>query len=125
TQPSFNASDPHSYNWRWLDRIVNDAHRLGIAVDLVVGGSAPLWASGPDRPAFVSGRAGTQWEPNASDYGQFVHAIGAHFPRVHFWELWNEPNWGPGFQPQYLDSSVPVSANYYRPLVEEGWSALR
>jgi hypothetical protein len=123
-RPSFDASDPHTYNWRWLDRIVGDANRLGLGVDLVVGGFAPLWASSPVGRPVVARQVGTPWEPNASEYGQFVQAVAAHYPSVHFWELWNEPNWGPALEPQYLHSSVPVSAAYYRPLVEAGWSAL-
>jgi hypothetical protein len=44
---------------------------------------------------------------------------------VHFWELWNEPNWGSSLQPQLaLDPPRIVSAVEYRSLVDAGWSAL-
>jgi hypothetical protein len=44
---------------------------------------------------------------------------------VHFWELWNEANWGPSLVPQYDNSSVPVSAKIYRGLLDAGWNALQ
>jgi hypothetical protein len=118
----FNASDPNSYSWGWLDTVVNDARKDGLSVDLILSGSAPSWAVGPGAP---SGPEHGSWEPSATAYGQYVHAIAAHFPQVHFWELWNEANWGPGLAPQYLHSSVPVSAKYYRALVNAGWRSLR
>jgi hypothetical protein len=122
TRPvGFNASDPGQYQWGWLKTLVNDATRLGMGVDLLISGNAPLWAAGPG--ATVNG-LGSPWEPSASDFGQFVHAVGAEFPQVHFFELWNEANWGPGLQPQYLNSSVPVAAKFYRGLADAGWSAL-
>ena len=65
------------------------------------------------------------FEPSASAYGQFVQAAATHFSSVHFWEVWNEPNWGPSLTPQYLGgSSVPASATIYRGLFDAGWGAL-
>jgi hypothetical protein len=117
----FNASDPNSYHWGWLDTVVNAADNAGLSVDLALAGPAPSWAVGPGAP---SGGEHGVWEPSAADYGQFIHAVGAHFSQVHFFELWNEANWGPALAPQYLSSSVPASAKFYRGLVDAGWSAL-
>jgi hypothetical protein len=62
--------------------------------------------------------------PSAGEYGQFVRALATHFRSVHFWELWNEANWGPSLAPQYSGSSVPLSAYFYRGLLDAGWNAL-
>jgi hypothetical protein len=119
--PSVNLSDPNSYNWSWIAKDVNVAHRLGISVDLILTGGAPTWALGPNPP---SGAQGGNWEPSANYYGQFVRAAGTEFKSVNFFELWNEANWGPGMAPQFLNSSLPVGAKYYRALVDAGWNAL-
>lgn len=133
TRPSnFNASSPGSYDWSSLDTVVNAARQQGLGVDLLVSGGAPLWATGANPPpcntAVSLGLTCYQnsFEPSASDYGQFVTAVGRHFgSRVRFWELWDEANWGPALAPQYLHSSVPVSAKYYRGLVNAGYRALQ
>ena len=132
TKPAgFNASDPNQYNWGWLDTVVNDAHRFGLNVDLLITGSGPVWAMGSNPPACTNNMLGLEcyngvFEPSPTEYGQFVHAVVSHFgSRVHFWELWNEANWGPALAPQYDNSSVPVSAKFYRGLVNAGYNALK
>jgi hypothetical protein len=141
TRPQgFRAADPGSYpatRWMPFDAIVDDASRDGIEPDLVLTGNAPLWASGPapTRTERVSGL----WSPSPAAYGQFVQAVATRYsgsyrppgastplPRVHFWEIWNEPNWGPSLQPQLaLNPPRIVSAVEYRRLVDAAWSALR
>jgi len=117
-------------NFAQFDAIVNAAHRLGIAVDLMPTGPAPLWATQPNAPPTVSNSTGSidysgTFEPSASAYGQFMQAAAAHFSSVHFWEVWNEANWGPSLTPQYLSGSpVPTSAKVYRGLLNAGWTAL-
>jgi hypothetical protein len=123
------ASNPTAYSWGWVDNIIKAAHSLGISVDLMLAGPAPTWASAPGAPASAASQCvnkgtTTCWEPSAAAYGQFVKLAGAHFRSVHFWEVWNEPNWGPELSPQYLNSSVPVSAKYYRGLLDAGWHSL-
>jgi hypothetical protein len=72
------------------------------------------------------------WEPNAAQYGQFVHAVatrysgsfpdplihGAPLPRVKDYELWNEPNLG-----GYV--AGPNTADQFRALVNAGYSAIK
>jgi hypothetical protein len=67
-----------------------------------------------------------------------VHAVAARYsgsytppgarsplPRVHFWELWNEPNWNPELQPQIVLHPLRISsAVQYRHLVDAAWSSL-
>jgi hypothetical protein len=131
--PGFTASDPSSYPsgaWDSLDRLVSQAQAAGIQVDLMPMGGAPLWATASGAPGctLVGGTRmcfDNVFEPSASEYGQFVHAVATHYPSVHFWEVWNETNWGPSLAPQYMGSSVPVSANLYRGMLDAAWSALQ
>jgi hypothetical protein len=135
----FNASDPAAYpsgNWSRFDKVVRQASADGIAVDFLLGGAAPLWANGPGAPP--SERALGAWHPSAIGYGQFVQAVATRYggtytppgassplPRVDFWELWSEPNWGPSLQPQLALHPVRIqAASEYRLLVDAAWSAL-
>ena len=130
TRPAFNASDPNSYpaaNWATIDRIVNEAQSYGIQLDFIVEGGAPLWAAGTGGPPCRSDGFcyDSTFEPSASEFGQFVQAVGTRYPSVHFWDLWNEANWAPSLTPQYLNSSVPISAYVYRGLLDASWNALQ
>jgi hypothetical protein len=140
TKPSVNPTDPSSYSgWAPYDAIVRDAAADGMTVDMTVSGGAPRWAekqAAPPAPGvnpqFVA------WKPNAADYGQFMRAVATrydgHFtprdqssplPAVHFWAIFNEPNFGQDLGPQASDgSSRPVASMYYRSLVNQGWRAL-
>ncbi len=133
TRPNFNASDPNAYpaaNWAPYDQLIRDATADGIAVDLMPTGAAPLWATASGAPG--CGTVGTtsvcftgDYYPSASEYGQFVHALATRYGGIHFWELWNEANWGPSLTPQYNGSSVPVSARIYRSLIGAGYKSLQ
>jgi hypothetical protein len=139
---NFSGTDPASYpGWGIYDEIVKDAQKDGITIDFSVGGPAPPWATGSGQPA-PGGFGG--WKPSAADFKQFVQAIGTRYsgtfdptldtsmpgdgndlPRVSFWELWNEPNFGLDLAPQAIKSStVPTAAPLYRTLLDAGWSAL-
>ena len=140
----FNAVVPADYpaaNWSIYDQIVRDAHADGIAVDFSLNGPAPLWATGGGQPS--PGGYG-EWKPSASAFGQFVEAVATRYsgsydpttdtiahgdpndlPRVSFWELWNEPNFGMDLAPQAIKgSTVPASAPAYRSLLDAGWRGL-
>jgi hypothetical protein len=131
TRPFFNAADPSAYpaaNWAGLDRLVSEAQTDGIQIDFMVTGGAPLWATQTGAPLCPTGAGGcyeSGFEPSASEYGQFVQAVATRYRSVHFWEIWNESNWGPSLTPQYSNSSVPVSAYIYRGLLGAGWNALQ
>ncbi len=140
--PGFNATDPASYpGWSIYDEIVKDAQQDGITIDFSLGGPAPPWATGSGQPA-PGGFGG--WKPSAADFQQFVQAVGTRYsgsydptldksvpdgpndlPRVSFWELWNEPNFGMDLAPQAVKgSTVPVAPAMYRSLLDAGWSGL-
>jgi hypothetical protein len=137
-KPSFDATDPASYSaatWSIYDTVIADARARGMGVDLTIGEPAPLWATGggaPPRGPHL------QWKPSAAAYGDFVRAVGTRYsgsyrpsgttkplPRVNFWAIWNEPNYGIDLAPQAIHhSTVEVSPLLYRGLVDAAWSAL-
>lgn len=134
----FNAGDPASYpprKWARYDAIVRDAERDGITVDFLLSGGVPLWATSSGEPP----GGPPDWKPSALQYGAFVHAVATRYsgsytpsgassplPRVSFWELWNEPNFGPDLAPQASNNSTVATAPaLYRRLVDYGWSALQ
>jgi hypothetical protein len=137
----FDPSDPAAYpatGWAPYDQIVRDAQSDGMTVDLTVSGGAPRWAEGSGiPPQGVSPYYA--WEPNARLFGGFVHAAAERYdgsftpagavaplPAVHFWTLWNEPNFGQDLAPQAIDgSTVSVAPMMYRSLLDAGWSALQ
>jgi hypothetical protein len=142
-KPSFNAADPNAYpkgSWAPFDAIVQAAAQDKITVDFTVSGGAPRWAEAAAAPpAQGVNRMFVAWKPNAAAYGQFVQAVGTrydgHFtpkgaatplPAVHFWAIFNEPNFGQDLGPQATnDSSVAAAPMMYRGLVNAGWKALR
>ena len=46
-------------------------------------------------------------------------------PRVDFWGIWNEPNYGQDLAPQAIGSSVELSPNLYRGLLDAGYTSLK
>lgn len=134
----FDATNPNAYGtagWSTYDRIVRGAQARGIGLDLLLSGPAPLWAVGADAP---TGPFRAAWKPSAPEYGAFVQAIATRYsgaftppgsasalPRVGFWSIWNEPNYGPDLAPQAINlSKVEVSPQHYRSLIDAAWTAL-
>lgn len=136
---NFKSANPASYpakNWKWLDAAVRAAKADGIQVGLQPDAPAPNWAAGAGykkHPIF-----GGSWNPSARDFNGFVKALGKRYsgtykptkgakplPRVNWWAIWNEPNFGYSLQPQTLDGGkVLHSAIEYRALVDAAWNAL-
>jgi hypothetical protein len=138
---AFDASDPGTYpnaNWAPYDAIVKQAAAGGIGVDFTLSGGAPRWAEGPGIPRAALDNLYWAWRPSATAFGQFVRAVGARYsgsyvpsgqtdplPRVRFWSIWNEPNFGQDLGPQAINgSTVSVAPGMYRNLVDQAWSAL-
>jgi hypothetical protein len=135
----FNASNPAAYSaarWNLWDTIATAAHEDGITVDFDLMGGAPRWAQGPGRP---KGNHNDNWSPSASAFGAFVRAIGTRYsgtytppgasaplPRVSFWTVWNEPDYGPSLAPQGVPGNLKVenSPRMYRGLLDAAWSGL-
>jgi hypothetical protein len=142
SRPHFDASSPAAYpagSWAPYDTIVRDAAARHIGLDLALEAPAPLWATGPGVPPGTASSFLGSWEPSAKEFGLFVTAVGARYsghytppgtssplPAVHFWSIWNEPNYGQQLGPQAIDnSSVESSPATYRALLDAAWSALQ
>ncbi|HWE08041.1 MAG TPA: hypothetical protein VG325_01725 [Solirubrobacteraceae bacterium] len=141
-KPSFNATDPAAYpakNWASFDTVIRTAQADGLNVDLTVAGGAPRWAEATAAPKAPGVNPNyVAWKPNAAAYGQFVQAVGKRYsgtfvpkgqtalPRVHFWAIFNEPNFGQDLGPQASNDSTYFNAPVmYRQLVNSGWHALQ
>jgi hypothetical protein len=135
--PRFNAANPAAYpasGWAFYDAFVRDAVADGLTPYLTLTKPDPLWAQGPGAPR--NGYA--VWRPNAREFGQWVRAVATRYdghytppgqssplPAVRFWSVWNEPNYGYGLAPQSARGGrVQISAEIYRNLFDQAWSAL-
>jgi hypothetical protein len=138
----FDAANPAAYKargWAPYDAIDRAAQQYGLTVELVVTGGAPRWAEGPGIPSNYAGNLFFAWKPSASAYGQFFKAVATRYdgqytpkgqssslPRIHFWAIWNEPNFGEDLGPQAIDgSTISYAPQLYRGLVSAGWNALQ
>lgn len=140
TRPrGFRAGDPRAYRspgMRALDAAVRAAASAGLGVIIDPAFSAPRWATS-DRATKASAaaayytninvHAAAVWEAMlARRYsGHFVPAgQRVPLPRVRTFTLWNEPNDGGYLGPQWR-AGVPVSADWYRRLVELAYPAIK
>jgi hypothetical protein len=136
----FDAADPAAYpasGWAMYDAIDRASARTGVGVYFELGSPPPLWAAGPGAPRGTNPHP--QWRPSAQQYGSFVHAIAQRYsggytppgassplPRIDFWGIWNEPNYGVDLAPQAVDDSkVEVSPALYRGMLDAAWTALQ
>jgi hypothetical protein len=141
-RPHFDAGSPAAYpasNWGIFDAIIRDATERRIGLDVALEAPAPLWATGPDVPHGTSPGFVGAWDPSPKEFGLFVRAVGTRYgghykpagadsplPKVDFWSIWNEPNYGQQLAPQATDhSTVEVSPALYRRLLDSAWSALQ
>jgi hypothetical protein len=142
TKPrGFNATDPNASQyagWAPYDGAVNAAKQYGIKVDFTVTGGAPRWAEGKDIPSNYVNELSFAWKPDANAYGQFMTAVAKRYsgtfkpkgqttalPRVSFWVIYNEPNFGQDLGPQATNTSRTLTgAALYRGIVDAGWKAL-
>jgi hypothetical protein len=120
----------------WYDRIDRDAQADGIELDFLLSSAAPRWAVGRGAPR--NDQFPGAWSPSPTEFRRFVETLGKRYsghytppgassplPRVHFWEIWSEPNWGPSLEPQFsVNPTRPRSPAEYRSLVDGAWSAL-
>ena len=131
-RPNFKSTDPSAYpaaNWSIYDTIIKTAAADKISVDLDLVGPAPLWATGSGNPP--SPWPGS-WKPSGKEFGAFVRAVGTRYsgrfqglPKVTFWSIWNEPNYGPSLAPQERSGSVELSPGTYRNLVDAAYASLQ
>ena len=137
----FNANDPAAYaasNWAPFDAVVKAATARRMTIDLTIGSGAPVWADTPPITAPTAVSPLRAWKPRPNEYQAFVHAVSQRYsgqytpqgelvplPRIGFWTIWNEPNFGKNLAPQASSgSTVATSAAWYRKLVDAGWNGL-
>jgi hypothetical protein len=131
------AGNPYPASaFAWYDKVDREARADGIDIDLLLSGPAPRWALGAGDPPYD--KFPGAWSPSVPEFGRFVAAVAKRYtghytptgaksplPRVHFWELWSEPNWGPSLEPQIALHPTRLAAPFeYRRLVDAAWSGL-
>ncbi len=121
----FHPSDPadRHYQWATLDGAVSVARAAGLKVMLTVTGPGPLWTSRDPS------RHNPLWEPSATAFGAFAHAVAARYrDSVDRYLIWNEPNQPGWLQPQWScptrRTCTPVSPHVYRQLVRAAVPAI-
>lgn len=142
TRPNFDAASPAAYpaaNWNVYDAIIRAAAARHMGLDVALEAPAPLWATAPGVPPGTTSSFVGAWEPSAPQFGLFVRAVAERYsghyrpagataplPRVDFWSIWNEPNYGQQLAPQAVNkSTVEVSPALYRRLIDAAWTALQ
>ncbi|HWT24303.1 MAG TPA: hypothetical protein VN213_12435, partial [Solirubrobacteraceae bacterium] len=123
----FDGANPAAYppgTWDALTELVAGAEARGLSVILTVTGAGPAWAS-RCRGSIAKLRT---CRPRPRLFGDFVRAVGAQFPQVKRWSIWNEPNQPGWLSPQYArvrGVTVPVAAGLYRSLARAAIAALQ
>ena len=99
------------------------------------------WLPGAPR----DGQIHLNWNPSPKEYEAFARAVATRYsgnydpvtrkldpgnpsdlPKVSFWSVWNEPDYGPGIAPQGVPGHLKVenSPRMYRGLLDAAWSGL-
>ena len=120
TKPAgFDAANPNSpgYNWGSVDQAINAVRSRGMRVLLTPSGNVPKWASGNRRDYTT--------EPNATEWGRFIEAIGRRYrSQVGKWAMYNEANQNAFLKPQFKNGK-PYSPTIYRRLWDSGIRGFR
>jgi hypothetical protein len=132
----FNPADPGDYpaaGFTRYDRLVTEAHKLGLRVYFMLTPPAPTWAIPQGNFNTQSKRLG--FAPSQTQLRAFAQAVGTRYsgnfeglPRVDFWGIWNEPNFPAWLSP--LHRHIPgvgeelLEPMIYRGLVNAAWSGL-
>lgn len=87
------------YNFARADYIMSEANKYGLALQPVLV-FTPAWANS----------GGPTYQPPAADFQAFAQALATRYPAIHYFEMWNEPNygfngggyWWPGSESDYV-----------------------
>jgi hypothetical protein len=119
TKPSFEATNPASYDWGVYDWLLAKAKELGWKVLLTVTAPVPRWATSNHKAPYDT-------NPNARDFKEFMTAVGRHYgSEVSLFAIWNEPNDAASLLPQFNAKGQPTSPRIYRGLYQEGYAGLQ
>jgi hypothetical protein len=117
-RPSFDATDPASYNWSGYDQVLVEAQRLRWAVLLTVTSPVPKWATAGHKDLLTS--------PNDKQFQEFMTAVGRHYGAgVSLYAIWNEPDHPAFLRPQFNRNGTPASPRIYRGLFQAGYEGLK
>ncbi len=119
-RPSFDATNPASYNWANYDPLIEAAHVRGWQVLLTITGPVPRWAQANPR------KGSLVYQPNAAQFKSFATAVGRHYAgEVQLFSIWNEPNHHEFLEPQFNRNGSPASPRIYRALYQAGYGGLK
>ncbi|HEX9481523.1 MAG TPA: hypothetical protein VF927_05440 [Solirubrobacteraceae bacterium] len=119
-KPSFDATDPASYDWSRYDPLIEEAQARGWRILLTVTSPVPRWATGNPRGHSLLFR------PNAGQFRAFMTAVGRHYgAAVSMFSIWNEPNHHEFLEPQFNSNGTPASPSIYRALYSAGYAGLQ
>jgi hypothetical protein len=119
TRPSFDATDPASYEWGQYDALLADAQQLHWPVLLTVTSPVPRWATSNHKAPYIT-------RPDGQDFQEFMTAVGRHFgSEVSLYSIWNEPNHPAFLLPQFNSNGTPASPRIYRGLYQAGYAGLQ
>lgn len=108
-RPSFDATNPASYDWSRYDPLLAEARQRGWSVLITISGPVPKWAT--------AAKLDNVTRPDAKAYGEFVTAVGRRYgDQINTWSIWNEPNQWQFLRPQFAGGGKPASPAIYRKL---------
>jgi hypothetical protein len=119
-RPSFDATNPASYNWDGYDALIVEATRLHWPVLLTVTSPVPKWATAGHNDRYLVTR------PDDRQFQEFMTAVGRHYGGlVAAYAIWNEPNHPAFLRPQFNRNGTPASPRIYRGLFQAGYEGLK
>ncbi len=119
TKPSFEATNPASYDWGQYGAVLAEAKRLGWPVLLTVTSPVPRWATSNGTAPYIT-------RPDDADFREFMTAVAHQFgSEVSIYSIWNEPNHPAFLLPQWNSNGTPASPRIYRGLYEAGYEGLQ
>jgi hypothetical protein len=119
TEPSFQATNPVSYDWGNYGTLLPEIKKLGWPVLLTVTGPAPRWATANGKAPYIT-------RPDPKDFEEFTTAVAREFgSEVSTYSIWNEPNESVFLLPQWNSNGTPASGRIYRGLYQAGYAGLQ
>lgn len=92
--------EPGKYDWRWLDRVIDDARSRGLEIFLETNYGNPIYPGGGGRG--LSGGFPTSAEAWAA-WDKWVEAMATRYKgKVRDWEMWNEPDGNKSHTPEMV-----------------------
>ncbi len=119
SKPTFDATNPASYNWGAYASAIAQANALHWPVLLTITSPVPRWATSNKKAPYVT-------RPDAKDFEEFMTAVARAFgSNVATFSIWNEPNHPAFLQPQWNSNRTPASPRIYRALYQAGYAGLQ